>query len=351
MKGYMKAAVVEGLRKISIKEVPVPKVKYGSVLIKVVACAVCGSDIRIFESGNKRVKYPAIIGHEIAGEIVDVGIGVTKFKVGDKIAIGADVPCGICTWCQNGIGNCCDENYAIGYQFQGGYAEYCLLEPMVMRYGPVCLVPEGVNPEHAALAEPLACCINGLERALFAPGKSLLVIGAGPVGILLVRLARAFGACLTILADINTKRLEMASIAGADYLIDRSHMDLFKTVMDITEGKGANMVFTACPSPSAQEDSLKVVARRGCINFFGGLPQDSRNIEVNSNHIHYNEVYVTGSHGSTPRQHTLAMELIRSKRIDVSDLVTHQFRLEEIHDAFDTVRKQTGLKAMVLPNG
>lgn len=350
MTGYMKAAVVNGPGDMTVKTVQIPKVGEESVLIKVLFCAVCGSDIRIFDSGNKRVKYPAIIGHEMAGEIVEIGRGITNFKVGDKIAVGADVPCGRCMWCQNGMGNCCDENYAIGYQFQGGYAEYCLLEPMVMRYGPVCRIPDGVNPEYAAIAEPLACCINGLERALFTAGKSLLVIGAGPIGILLARLARAFGAWLIMLADINTKRLEMASIAGADHLIDLSHADLYKIVMDITKGKGADVVFTACPSPAAQEDSLKVVAKRGCINFFGGLPQNSRNIEVNSNHIHYNEVYVTGSHGSTPRQHALAMDLIGSKRIDVADLITHHFTLEKIHEAFDTVRKQIGLKTMVVPN-
>lgn len=351
MRGDMKAAVVTGIGNMAVKDVPIPVVRKESVLIKVLCCAVCGSDIRILESGNKRVKYPAIIGHEIAGEIVEVGKGTAGFKIGDKIAIGADVPCGRCTWCQNGMGNCCDENYAVGYQFQGGYAEYCLLEPLVVKYGPVCRIPDFVFPAHSALAEPLACCINGLERALFAPGKSLLVIGAGPIGILLVRLAKVFGACLTMLADINTKRLEMASIAGADHLIDLSRIALYKAVTDITEGKGADMVFTACPSPAAQEDSLKVVAKRGCINFFGGLPQNSGNIAVNSNHIHYNEVYVTGSHGSTPRQHALAMELIGSKRIDVSDLITHHFRLEEIHEAFDAVRKQIGLKMMVLPNG
>ena len=348
----MKAAIVEALGKMCVKDVPVPAVKDESILIKILACAVCGSDIRIFDSGNDRVKFPAIIGHEIAGEVVKVGKGVKGFNIGDRVAVGADIPCGRCKWCQNGMGNCCADNYAMGYQFQGGYAEFCLLEPMAVRYGPVCRIPENIEAEHAALAEPLACCINGLERVFFSPGKSLLVIGAGPVGIMLIKLSRAFGAFKTLLCDINENRLDKAAaVCDPDYLIDSSKANFEEAVMEITKDAGADVVFTACASPDAQEDAVKVIAKRGFVNLFGGLPQNARDMRMYSNQIHYREAYITGSHGSTPRQHAMAMELIASKRIDLVGLITHRFSLDKIDNAFDVVRKQAGLKAVVFPHG
>ncbi len=345
----MKASVITGLNALKITEVPIPEVEPGTVLIKVVACAVCGSDIRIFESGNPRVQYPAIIGHEISGEVVEVGKDILDFKVGDKVSMGADVPCGRCYWCLNGMGNCCDENYAMGYQFDGGFAEYCLIKPMVIQYGPICKIPPRVDMEAAALAEPLACCINGLERVFFKGGKSVLVIGAGPVGLLLIQTARTFGSTLTILSDRDTKRLEMAHTWNADYIINNEDTDLLEEVMQITKGKGVDVVFTACPSPDAQELALKVVAKRGVINFFGGLPKNSRDIHLQSNDIHYKEVYLTGSHGSTPRHHALAMDLISTGRIDVSKLITHRYPLDDIQEAFEVVKNRSGLKVIIKP--
>src|SRR3989339_1112784 len=185
----MKAAVITNYNIVEIQEIKTPEVKAGSVLIKVNVCAVCGSDIRIFETGNDRVKFPAVIGHEISGEVVEVGKNVNKFKPKDKVAIGADIPCGNCSWCLNGMGNCCNTNYAMGYQFSGGFAQFCLLEPMVVNFGPITKISDNINMEEAALAEPLACCINGFERVFFSSGKTVLIFGAGPIGIMLSILA------------------------------------------------------------------------------------------------------------------------------------------------------------------
>ncbi|MFC1546275.1 alcohol dehydrogenase catalytic domain-containing protein [bacterium] len=345
----MKAAVLKGIKDIEIQDLRMPEVKEGSLLLEVISCAVCGSDVRIYESGNPRVKYPAVIGHEISGNVVEAGKGVTSFKKGDRLAIGADVPCGRCEWCLNGMGNCCDINYAMGYQFHGGFAEYCLLDPLVVKYGPVCKVPEGVDMDHAALAEPLACCINGLERVFFEKGKTVLVIGAGPIGLLLIQTARAFGSDCIILSDIDSKRLKISEKFNPDYIINTKEESLCDKVMSITKGKGADVVITACPSPDAHEDALKVTAKRGFINFFGGLPKDSRNISISSNDIHYKEIYITGSHGSVPRQHELAINLVASGRINVSDLITHKFLLNEIEKALSTVKNKEGLKVIVKP--
>lgn len=353
----MQAAVLTGLQEIEIRQLPIPPVTAGSILLKILACGVCGSDIRIFHNGNSRVTYPAITGHEIAAEVVEVGSGVTRFRAGDRVSLGADVPCGMCEWCQNGLGNCCPQNYAIGHQFPGGFAQYCRLEPMVVQYGPLQRISSTADVEQAALAEPLACCINGLERVGFAPGQSVVILGAGPIGLMLAQVARAFGSPLIILCDVDAARLELARVAGADYYLHslqakgQANADTAASVMDITGGRGADVVFTACASPEAQEDALCMVGTRGVVNFFGGLPATTRPIQLLSNLIHYKEITVTGSHGSTPRQHALAVDLIASGRVNLAGLVTHRFTLDEIRQALQATQERTGLKVMVKPNG
>ena len=345
----MKAAVVTELGRLEIKEIEVPRLKAGGLLCRVLACGICGSDLRILEAGNPRVTFPAILGHELACEVVEVGSGVSGFRGGDRIAVGADVPCGACGWCGQGAGNCCEQNLALGYQFPGGFSEYCLLDPVVVAQGPIALIPNGVATEQAALAEPLACCLNGLERAGFAAGKSVLVIGAGPMGILLGELARASGASLAILCDLDPRRLAMAGFARVDHIVDGSN-GLVSRIMEVTHGHGVDIVLTACAAPEAQELALELVARRGCVTWFGGLPLAARAIAVNSNAIHYKEISITGAHGSTPRQHARALEWIASGQIDVSLLITHRFPLDQIHEAFEAVRHRLGLKVMVLPH-
>ena len=176
----MKAAVMKELNSIVVREVKEPACGDREAILKVAACAVCGSDIRIYHYGNDRVKFPAVIGHEIAGEIVEVGSMVTQLKAGDRVALGADVPCGTCFWCTNGMGTNCSINYAIGYQFPGGFQEYMLLNETTLRYGPVTRIPTGLSFQEAALAEPLACAINGLELARFGLG---VILHAKPIAL------------------------------------------------------------------------------------------------------------------------------------------------------------------------
>lgn len=347
---FAPAAVLTGLEQIEIRSQPVPAVTAGTMLLKILACGVCGSDVRIFHHGNSRVSYPAIPGHEIAAEVVAVGHNVSQFQVGDKVSLGADIPCGRCRWCQNGQGNCCEKNYAMGYQYPGGFAHYCWLNETMIQYGPIARIPDDVDIEQAALAEPLACCLNGLERVAFKPGQSVLILGAGPIGIMLVQAARAFGSPLIILADVDGERLQMAHMAEADHRVDTAVSPLTPTIHDLTHGRGMDVVFTANPSPAAQEDALQVVGTRGTINFFGGLPSPSRPIALDSNLIHYKEITVTGSHGSTPRQHVLALDLIAAGRIDLTGLITHRFPLAQIEQAFAAASSRAGLKIMVLPH-
>jgi L-iditol 2-dehydrogenase len=345
----MRAAVLEDLNRLVVTQVPDPQIGPGEVLVRVRACAVCGSDVRIFHHGNPRVKPPQILGHEIAGDVVAVGEGVEQFKAGDRVATAADVPCGVCEYCRDGMGNNCAINYALGYQFQGGFAELLPLNRITVNYGPVHHIPDGMSYETATLAEPLACCLNGLERSSLKPGESVLIIGAGPAGILLAEAAAALGATKVILAQRSPRRLELAKSFRADAYIATDEQDIVEAVQDLTGGRGVDIAITACASPEAQEQALTVVRPRGRVNYFGGLPRGSRNIQLDSNIIHYKECYVHGSHGSVPRQHRVALELLANGQVKVEGLITHRFPLERIADAFAAQEQRSGLKAVVLP--
>lgn len=344
----MKAAVLEGIDRLVVKEVPDYEVQEGEVLLRVRSCAVCGSDLRIMHSGNPRVHFPQIIGHEIAGEVVAVGEGVTKFRVGERVAVGADVPCGECFWCQNGMGTNCATNYAIGYQFPGGFAEYLLLNKLTVVQGAVHRIPENLSFDEAALAEPLACAIHGLEMAQLGIGDTLLIIGAGPIGCMMIELARHMGATTIIVAQRSPRRLEMARRFGADHYF-LSDDRLKEQVLEVTNGEGADVVMVTCASPEAQELSLELARHRARINFFGGLPRGSRNIAISSNLIHYKECMVLGSHGSLPRHHRKALQLMERGMVHPGSYITHRFPLTEIQEAFRVAESHEGLKVVVNP--
>lgn len=345
----MKAAVLEGIDKMDVKEVETPKAGDDNLLVRVRSCAVCGSDIRIFHYGNPRVKPPQIIGHEIAGDVVEVGSRVKRFKPGDRVAIGADVPCGECSFCRDGIGNNCLINYAMGYQFPGGFAEYLLVDPMVINYGPIHKIPGDLDYDEAAIAEPLACCINGLELAWLSLNDIIVIIGAGPVGCMMAELAKIMGARKVIVSQRSKTRLEMAREYDIDVLISSTEEDFTQRVMEETDGLGADVVVTAAATLEAQVQAIPVVKKRGRINLFAGLPKGTPPLSLDSNAIHYKECYLFGSHGSTPRHHRVALELLASGRMNAKKYISHNFPLDQIMEAFRTVESRQGMKVVVNP--
>ena len=346
----MKAAIYEGLDTMGVKEVETPVCDDNSILVRVKSVAVCGSDIRIFHHGNARVKPPQILGHEISGEVAEVGKNVDKFKVGDRVAIGADVPCGDCIFCKAGIGNNCQINYAMGYQFAGGFAQYVLLNQTVVNYGPVQKIPNHVSFDEAALAEPLGCVLNALELAPVKLGDVFVVIGAGPIGMMLCKVAKAMGAAKVILINRSKPRLEIARELGvADVYVCLNEEDGVARVLEETDSLGADVIFTSCPSPQAQVDAIHMAKNRAYVNFFGGLPKDASLVTLDTNIIHYKELFITGAHGAMPIHHTRAVELIASGRIDVKPFITHNFPLEEIMEAFAMAEGHSGLRVVVNP--
>ncbi len=352
-KNLRKSVFWQGPDNIELATNKIPEVKAGEALVKVESCAICGSDLRILKHGNARVKPGTIVGHEISGKIVKLGKGISKFKVGDRVAIGADVPCGECIYCKTGRGNCCDINYAIAHQFEGGFSEYIHLNSMTIKFGPVHKIPKSINYDIAALAEPLACCINGYERGLMnnTKGRSVVIFGAGPIGIMLAMLAPFYKAGKIIVIDPNQARLEkVKKMLKLKHVLNPEKTDILLEIMKITKGLGADMIFTACPAIETHEQAIKIVAKHGVVNFFGGLPKTAPAISLLSNFIHYREAYITGSHGSTPAQHKKALDLIISKKIDVGKLITHRFTLEDINEAYKIAASGNAIKVLIKPH-
>jgi L-iditol 2-dehydrogenase len=344
----MKAAVYLDKDKIEVRELSTPQVDADSILVKVRACAVCGSDIRIFHHGNSRVKPPQILGHEAAGEVVEAGANVSRFKPGDRVAIGADVPCGECSFCEAGIGNNCQINYAMGYQFAGSFAEYVLLNKTVVNYGPVHVIPGDMSFEEGALAEPLACVLNAVELTGIRLGDTVVIIGAGPIGCMIIPIAYMSGAAKVIVVQRSRPRMEAAKKFNADTYICSSEEDPIARVLEETGGLGADVIFTANPSPQSHADALKMAKNRARINLFGGLPAGST-VTLDTNIIHYKELFVMGAHGSLPRHHRQAIDLIAAKRPDIRPYISHYFPLDKIQEAFAAAEGHQGMRVVVQP--
>ncbi len=343
----MKAALLKEVGSMEITDVPVPECPADGLLIRVHACAVCGTDVKVYRHGHRLIVPPRITGHELAGEIVEVGREAAGFEVGRRVAIAPAVPCGKCRYCRRGIQSMCDNLTAIGYMYDGGFAEFMSVPAAAVANDCVNLLPENVSYEEASLTEPLACCINAHELAWIGLGQTVAVIGAGPIGCLNVQLARARGATQTILADISDHRLDLAQRANADLCVNSSSESLTDRIMDATNGVGADVVIVACSSGKAQEQALELVAKRGVVNFFGGLPKDDPFIRFNSNLMHYREFYAVGNHGSTPRQNAMALDLIGAGKIDARSLITHRLGISRTIEGIEITERGEGLKVLI----
>ena len=346
----MKAALYSGPKDLKVIEVEKPIPKSDELLIRVRACATCGTDAKIFNHGHPRLNPPQIIGHEIAGEIEIVGSALSNFKKGDRVQIIAAIPCGQCWLCKAGKMTICENQLSMGYQFAGGFAEYMIVPNEVIRVNGVNIIPDKVSFDEAAVTEPLACVLNSQQILQIKAGDSVLVMGAGPIGCLHVQVARALGASQVFLADINGNRLLLSEKAvKPDSAIDMSKLDLATEIKKLTNGHGPSVVITAAPSSQAQELAISLVQPGGKVSFFGGLPKDAPFINCNSNIVHYKEVTLLGANGSSPDQNRQALEMIANGKVDVDSLITHRLPLDKVDQAISSVMSGDAIKVVVNP--
>jgi L-iditol 2-dehydrogenase len=352
----MKAARFYAPGDIRIEDVLEPMPNRAEIKIRVRNCSTCGTDVKIYRSGHQNIDPPRTMGHEVAGEIVEIGAEVgpagdgTPWKVGDRVQVIAAVPDGTCPDCSRGWMTICPNQTSIGYQYDGGFAEYLIVPQQVLRVDGLNRIPEGVGFDEASVAEPFACAINAQELARVGPGDDVVVIGAGPIGCIHVRLARARGAARVFLVELNRQRLDMsAAVVGPDAAIGGSEVDPVQAVLELTGGRGVDVAITAAASGKAQEDAERMVARRGRISFFGGLPKDQPTITLDSNLVHYRELTIVGANGSSPDHNKHALAQIAAGDVSVRDLITHRLPLDGVLEAIGIVSRGEGIKVTIEP--
>ena len=333
---------------VRIEDAPEPTAGPGDLLLRVRNCSICGTDAKIWRSGHPNLSPPRVLGHEVAGELVEVGAGVDGWSVGDRVQVIAAIPDGTCHECRHGWPTVCPNQERIGYQHDGGFAELMRVPAKVLAVDGVNRLPEGLSFAEASVAEPLSCVLNGQEQARVGKGQTLVVVGAGPIGCLHVRLARARGAARVLLVERNRRRLELAAgLVGPDEAIGAEDVDTVEAVRKLTDGRGADVIIVAAGSGRAQEDALRMAARRGTVSFFGGLPKDQPTITVDANIVHYREVGIVGANGSSPDHNRQALELIASGAVPVADLITHRVPLERTVEGIHTVARGEAIKVTV----
>jgi len=346
----MKAAVYLGPERIEIRDVPKPECGPNELLIKVEACAICGTDVRIFYKGQKNVVPPTVTGHEIAGVIERIGADVQGYEEGQKAVVVTPVGCGRCKFCRASRHNLCVDFKAIGYDFPGGFAEYVLINEQAVRQGNVIVAPDSLPFDEGSLVEPLSCCINGAEYLNITLGDTVVIIGAGPIGCMHAELAKSYGATTVIMIDTVEERVGLARKATtADAFVNAANTDPVEAVMAQTGGVGSDVVIAACSAPVAQQQALRMAAKQGRISFFAGLPKDRPTIEFDSNLLHYRELSVFGAFASHATDYVRAMALIAGRKIDARKLITKRIPLDEIAEGFATSRSGHGLKIVVIP--
>ena len=275
MTKMMKAAVFKDIEQMEIEEVPIPECPEDGLLVKIYACGICGSDVRNYHNGLKDGVKNQIIGHEVAGQITEVGKRVERFVVGQRVALAPDVSCGHCWYCKKGLVNLCEHHKMLGTHYPGGYAQYIALPGEVLRRGFVELIPEGMSYEHAAFAETCSGVVACQERVSVSLGSNVVIIGDGPVGCIHCETARARGAANVIM--IGRDKLELAASFQPDLLLDgkKPEEELISAVLEKTGGLGADVVICAVPTASVQREALAMVRKRGTVVIYGGVAKGS----------------------------------------------------------------------------
>jgi L-iditol 2-dehydrogenase len=339
---------IEG--KLSLKEVPEPKARNNSAIIKIEAASICGTDIRLFNFGSSKIKNPPrIIGHEGVGTLVDVGSEIRNFREGDRVQVAPALGCGSCGCCKKGHTNLCDRLKTIGWEFDGTFAEYMEVPADAFAQNHVNKIPDNLSFPEATLAEPVACIINAQSYLNIGKGDTVAVFGSGFIGSMHAALAYEKGAGKVFMIDVVEERLKMArKFLPGLMVINSAKESLRDIIAQNTDTLGVDVAITACSVGSAQVDALNIIAKMGRISLFGGIPTESKGF-IDSNIIHYKEASVYGASASAAVSNREALEMLSSGKLTVKDFANNPFPLKDINKAFDALKKEEVLKAILQP--
>jgi len=350
MRDAMLAAVYHGPDDLRLERVPTPAIAADELLLRVESASICATDLRILSGAHRH--YPPgvsrIPGHEVAGIVEKVGADVRGLRPGERVFIAPNLGCGDCPLCRAGHNNLCPQFQAFGVTLDGAFARYMRVTGAAIRQGNVIPLPDTLDFDTAALAEPLACVLRGQEAVGLGAGDAVLVMGAGPIGLLHVLLARRRGARLILATDLVPQRLATAARLGADIAVDIRRQDLTAEVRKAA-GDGADVVIVAAPSQEAMEQALRLAATRGRINYFAGLPKQDPAVRLDANLVHYRELHLTGTTACSTTDCRRAVELLRSGALDLRVLIDASYPLARISAAFGHARNRTGLKIVIRP--
>jgi L-iditol 2-dehydrogenase len=313
-----------------LEEVPLPQCPPGGFLLRVRACGLCGSDLRTLRYGHRKVTLPWILGHEISGEVAEVGDRHQgPWSQGDRLSVAPLVYCGRCDFCHSGQYELCEGYQEIAQAWPGGFAQYVAIPEEAVQRGTIQPAPEGLDLSLAAIAEPVSSCIHAQEKGAIGLGDTVIIMGTGPVGCMHIALARARGADRVVAVDVNEHRLDQAAKFRPDALVNADKSDLLREIHRLTHGRGAEVVITANPSPNAQVQAVEMARKGGRILLFGGLPKTDSRPKIDMNLVHYNALHLIGTTIFAPRHHRQALQLLTDGRIDGEALITHRGGLED----------------------
>jgi len=331
--------------RVEVEEMPIPAINKKDILIKVMASGICGSDVMEW---YRIKKAPLVLGHEIAGEIVEVGEEVTKFKKGDRVFATHHVPCDECHWCLTGHQTACQVFHTKNNFDPGGFSEYLKVSGKSIDTGTL-LLPDEMSYEQGSFIEPLGTIVRGLRAVDLKPGDTMLVLGCGIAGLLMIKLARSLGAGRIIATDIDDYRLEAARRFGAEKTI-RADENIPGLIQEVNHGRLADKVIICAGALSASKQALQSVDRGGTVLFFA-VPNPGETVDIDFNPFWRNDVSLKTCYGAAPLDNAQAMELIRAGNVDVKDLITHRLGLEDISKGFKAAGEgKNCLKVIIEPH-
>lgn len=339
----MKAALVDSQGRLQLADLDVPKIGPGEILVKMRACGVCGTDL---EKLHGMRLTPPVLGHEVAGDIEEVGSAVEGCSIGDRVAVHHHVSCQICFYCLHGDQTMCAD-FPRSNLDPCGFAEYFRVPEVNVTKGAVFHLPSSMSYEEATLAEPTGCCIRGLNTLGVQPGDHALVVGAGPIGLTHIRLLRMRGAHSIFAIDMIEARLRWAKKFGADEAFNAAEQDLLGSILDATQGRGVDLAVVASGSAEAIQSSLPLIRKGGKVMLFG-IPRQGSLLNCDVSDIFIREITLIPSYSTTEHEMKAALDMMANGKIQLSGMITHRFGLSDIADAFRTAEDaQFSLKVMV----